>query len=133
RRCGQGEVVRRLPPRARARRRHDGRDRRGRPPRPPGLGRGARGHDHQALRAPAILRPVRNLTWIKESAGSTRQRTAAKTRGAAPMSEMVMVVPVIVLTGVVLVGILSVFRNYMAQRDRLDAEFLREHAAAEKK
>ncbi len=49
------------------------------------------------------------------------------------MSEMVMVVPVIVLTGVVLVGILSVFRNYMAQRDRLDAEFLREHAAAEKK
>ena len=49
------------------------------------------------------------------------------------MSEMVMVVPVIVLTGVVLVGILSVFRNYMGQRDRLDAEFLREQAAAEKK
>ena len=49
------------------------------------------------------------------------------------MSEMVMIVPVIVLTGVVLVGILSVFRKYMAQRDRLDAEFLREQAAAEKK
>ena len=49
------------------------------------------------------------------------------------MSEMVMIVPVIVLTGVVLVGILSVFRNYMAQRDRLDAELLREQAAAGKK
>jgi hypothetical protein len=49
------------------------------------------------------------------------------------MSEMVMIVPVIVLTGVVLVGILSVFRKYMAQRDRLDAEFLRAQAAAEKK
>lgn len=49
------------------------------------------------------------------------------------MSEMVMIVPVIVLTGVVLVGILSVFRKYMAQRDRLDTEFLREQAAAEKK
>lgn len=49
------------------------------------------------------------------------------------MSEMVMIVPVIVLTGVVLVGILSVFRKYMAQRDQLDAAFLREQAAAEKK
>lgn len=49
------------------------------------------------------------------------------------MSEMVMVVPVIVLTGVVLVGILSVFRKYMAQRDRLDAEFLGEQADVEKK
>jgi hypothetical protein len=49
------------------------------------------------------------------------------------MSEMVMIVPVIVLTGVVLVGILSVFRKYMAQRDRLDAEFLREQAAVAKK
>lgn len=49
------------------------------------------------------------------------------------MSEMVMIVPVIVLTGVVLVGILSIFRKYMAQRDQLDAEFLREQAQAEKK
>ncbi len=49
------------------------------------------------------------------------------------MSEMVMIVPVIVLTGVVLVGILSVFRKYLAQRDQLDAAFLREQAAAEKK
>jgi hypothetical protein len=49
------------------------------------------------------------------------------------MSEMVMIVPVILLTGVVLVGILSVFRKYMAQRDQLDAAFLRERAAAEKK
>lgn len=49
------------------------------------------------------------------------------------MSEMVMVVPVMVLTGVVLVGILSIFRKYMAQREKLDAEFLRERADAETK
>ena len=49
------------------------------------------------------------------------------------MSEMVMVVPVMVLTGVVLLGILSIFRKYMAQREKLDAEFLLERAAAEKK
>lgn len=49
------------------------------------------------------------------------------------MSEMVMVVPVIILTAVVLIGILSVFKKYLAQRDRLDAEFLRERANAERK
>ncbi len=49
------------------------------------------------------------------------------------MSEMVMVVPVIILTAVVLIGILSVFKKYLAQRDRLDAEFLRARADAERK
>lgn len=38
------------------------------------------------------------------------------------MSEMVLVVPVIALTAIVLVGILFVFRKYLALRDRLDAE-----------
>ena len=47
------------------------------------------------------------------------------------MSEMVMVIPVIALTGIVLVGILAIFRKYMAQRDRLDAEMLRMQAGAQ--
>jgi len=40
------------------------------------------------------------------------------------MSEMAMVVPVIALTAIVLVGILAIFRKFLAARDRLDAEFL---------
>ncbi len=44
-----------------------------------------------------------------------------------------MVVPVIVLTVVVLIGILAIFRKYLALRDRLDAEMLRgQRGAAEK-
>ncbi len=46
------------------------------------------------------------------------------------MSEMVLIVPVIVLTAVVLAGLLAAFRGYLAQRDRLDADFLREQQAA---
>lgn len=42
-----------------------------------------------------------------------------------------MVVPVIALTAIVLIGILSKFRKYMILRDQLDAEFLREQAEAE--
>ena len=49
------------------------------------------------------------------------------------MSELVLIMPVIILTAVVLVGLLAVFRNYLAQRDRLDAAFLREQADAERK
>ena len=49
------------------------------------------------------------------------------------MSEMVMVVPVIALTAIVLAGILTIFRKYVAQRDRLNAEFLRAQANAENK
>jgi len=39
------------------------------------------------------------------------------------MSEMVMILPVMALTAIVLVGILVVFRKYLAIRDKLDAEF----------
>ena len=45
------------------------------------------------------------------------------------MSEMVMIVPVMALTAVVLVGILAVFRKYLAIRDKLDAEFTQAPAA----
>ena len=45
------------------------------------------------------------------------------------MSEMVMIVPVIALTAIVLVGILVVFRKYLAIRDKLDAEFTQAPAA----
>ena len=44
------------------------------------------------------------------------------------MSEMVLVVPVIALTTFVLVGILFVFRKYLALRDRLDAEMTQTRA-----
>ena len=44
------------------------------------------------------------------------------------MSEMVLVVPVIALTAIVLVGILFVFRKYLALRDRLDAELVKTRA-----
>ena len=47
------------------------------------------------------------------------------------MSEMVMVVPVIALTGIVLVGILAIFRKYLALRDQLDAEMLRMQSGAQ--
>jgi len=40
------------------------------------------------------------------------------------MSEMVMILPVMALTAIVLVGILVVFRKYLAIRDKLDAEFV---------
>ncbi len=49
------------------------------------------------------------------------------------MSELVLIMPVILLTAVVLVGLLAVFRNYLAQRDRLDAQFLKEQEIAAKK
>jgi hypothetical protein len=48
------------------------------------------------------------------------------------MSEMVLIVPVIALTGIVLLGILAVFRKYLLLRDQLDREFLAAQSGADR-
>lgn len=36
------------------------------------------------------------------------------------MSEMVMVIPVIIITGAVMIGIASIFRGFLNKRDHID-------------